>query len=117
MKRTMLTTILAMSFALGASRADMPAGTNKPEKHHGGGVDSGCRRKRDRREGSGRAAETGWVELDRPGGLGKNAAVDGDRTLWALYQQLPLFHVAALPDGPVGALLDLRLSSKSHRGV
>ena len=31
----MLTTILAMSFALGASRADMPAGTNKPEKHHG----------------------------------------------------------------------------------
>jgi hypothetical protein len=35
MKRTMLTTILAMSFALGASRADMPAGTNKPEKHHG----------------------------------------------------------------------------------
>jgi hypothetical protein len=35
MKRTMLTTILAMSFALGASRADMPAGTNKPEKQHG----------------------------------------------------------------------------------
>jgi hypothetical protein len=31
----MLTTIMAMSFALGASRADVPAGTNKPEKHHG----------------------------------------------------------------------------------
>jgi hypothetical protein len=35
MKRTTLMTILAMSLALGASRADMPAGTNKPEKHHG----------------------------------------------------------------------------------
>ena len=35
MKRTMLMTIMAMSLALGASRADMPAGTNKPEKHHG----------------------------------------------------------------------------------
>jgi hypothetical protein len=35
MKRTMLTTILAMSFALGASRADVPAGTNKAEKHQG----------------------------------------------------------------------------------
>jgi hypothetical protein len=35
MKRTMRMTILAMSLALGASRADVPAGTNKPEKQHG----------------------------------------------------------------------------------
>jgi hypothetical protein len=34
MKRTTLMTILAMSLALGASRADMPAGTNKPEELH-----------------------------------------------------------------------------------
>jgi hypothetical protein len=34
MKRITLMTILAMSLALGASRADMPAGTNKPEEHH-----------------------------------------------------------------------------------
>ena len=33
MKRTTLMTILAMSLALGASRADTPAGTNKPEEH------------------------------------------------------------------------------------
>jgi hypothetical protein len=33
MKRTTLMTILAMSLALGASRADVPAGTNKPEQH------------------------------------------------------------------------------------
>jgi hypothetical protein len=32
MKRTTLMTILEMSLALGASRADMPAGTNKPEQ-------------------------------------------------------------------------------------
>jgi hypothetical protein len=35
MKRTMLMTIMAMSLALGASRADMPAGTNKLEEHPG----------------------------------------------------------------------------------
>ena len=34
MKRTTLMTILAMSLALGASRADIPTGTNKPEEHH-----------------------------------------------------------------------------------
>ena len=34
MKRTTLMTILAMSLALGASRADMPTGTNKPEEQH-----------------------------------------------------------------------------------
>jgi hypothetical protein len=34
MKRTTLMTILAMSLALRASRADMPTGTNKPEEHH-----------------------------------------------------------------------------------
>ena len=34
MKRTTLMTILAMSLALGASRADMPTGTNKSEGHH-----------------------------------------------------------------------------------
>ena len=35
MKRTTLMTILAMSLALGASRADIPTGTNKPEEHGG----------------------------------------------------------------------------------
>ena len=34
MKRITLMTILAMSLALGASRADVFAGTNKPEEHH-----------------------------------------------------------------------------------
>jgi hypothetical protein len=33
MKRTILLTIMAMSLTLGASRANMPAGTNKAEEH------------------------------------------------------------------------------------
>jgi hypothetical protein len=62
----MLMTIMAMSLALGASRADMPAGTNKLEEHPWAGeVVSGCWRRGNRDEGSGRTAETGWVDLAR----------------------------------------------------
>jgi hypothetical protein len=56
----MLMTIMAMSLALGASRADMPAGTNKLEEHPGLAKWFPVAV-----EGSGRTAKTGWVDLAR----------------------------------------------------
>jgi hypothetical protein len=87
MKRTTLMTILAMSLALGASRADVPAGTNKPEQHRivSNWIQVGA-------EGVTAAIDPAGqqpVRLNlRQCGSGKTAGVDGKRELLTLHQEL-----------------------------
>ena len=110
MKRTTLMTILAMSLALGASRADMPTGANKPEEHHNLAkwIQVGA-------EGVTAGNDTDQqqpVRLNLPGKAdpGETAGVDCKWILYELHQEPRLFHVGAGPVGPVPAPLDLRMS-------
>jgi hypothetical protein len=91
MKRTTRVTILAMSLALGASRADVPAGTSQPEQH--GSVANRIQPGAEGATAANDPAERQPVRLDWPG----NA--DREKPLILMAPHLPASRPPPFPRG------------------